>query len=145
MIGTVLSVLGPMFVLDLRTPPVAAWCTVFTAVVVQGVPFLLLRTLVSAAIGAFVWERALSRVLPRTPSLAVPVVRGASCFRGVRVPRCRWRPVSCGVGAPPAAAFAFLLSAPAINPVVLVATSLAFPGRPLVVVARFVGSLATAS
>ncbi len=30
----------------------------------------------------------------------------------------------------PAAAFAFLLSAPAINPVVLVATAVAFPGQP---------------
>ena len=41
-------------------------------------------------------------------------------------------------------AVAFLLSAPAINPVVLVATSVAFPGRPLVVVARLVASLVTA-
>ncbi len=44
----------------------------------------------------------------------------------------------------PAAALAFLLSAPAVNPVVLVATSVAFPGQPLMVLARLVASLATA-
>jgi uncharacterized membrane protein YraQ (UPF0718 family) len=47
-------------------------------------------------------------------------------------------------GAPPAAAFAFMLAAPAINPVVLVSTAVAFPGRPEMVAARFLASLATA-
>jgi uncharacterized membrane protein YraQ (UPF0718 family) len=47
-------------------------------------------------------------------------------------------------GVAPSAALAFLLSAPAINPVVLVATSVAFPGRPVVVLARFAASLLTA-
>lgn len=45
----------------------------------------------------------------------------------------------------PAAAFAFLLSAPAINPVVLTATAVAFPGNPAMVGARLLASLATAS
>jgi uncharacterized membrane protein YraQ (UPF0718 family) len=43
-------------------------------------------------------------------------------------------------GVTPAAALAFLLSAPAINPVVLVATSVAFPGRPVMVLARLAAS-----
>jgi uncharacterized membrane protein YraQ (UPF0718 family) len=41
----------------------------------------------------------------------------------------------------PAAALAFLLSAPAINPVVLVATSVAFPANPAMVWARLLASL----
>jgi uncharacterized membrane protein YraQ (UPF0718 family) len=44
-------------------------------------------------------------------------------------------------GATPAAAFAFLLSAPAINPVVLASTAVAFPGKPEVVAARLLASL----
>ena len=44
-------------------------------------------------------------------------------------------------GVAPAAALTFLLAAPAINPVVLVATAVAFPGRPEMVAARFVASL----
>jgi uncharacterized membrane protein YraQ (UPF0718 family) len=46
---------------------------------------------------------------------------------------------------PAAAALTFLLAAPAVNPVVLVATSVAFPGRPEMVVARFGASLLAAT
>ncbi|MYR44820.1 hypothetical protein GTW67_22980 [Streptomyces sp. SID5910] len=144
-IVTVAGVLGPMLALDLYTPPVAAWWTVFTAVVVQGVPFLLLGALVSAAVGALVPERVFTRLLPRSPALAVPLAGVA----GAVLPGCECAsvPVAGSLmrrGVAPAAALAFLLSAPAINPVVLVATSLAFPGHPMMVVARMVASLATA-
>jgi uncharacterized membrane protein YraQ (UPF0718 family) len=47
-------------------------------------------------------------------------------------------------GVPPGPAVAFLLAAPSVNPVVLVATAVAFPGQPKVVLARFVASLTTA-
>jgi uncharacterized membrane protein YraQ (UPF0718 family) len=144
-IVTVASVLGPTLALDLYTPPVAAWWTVFTAIAVQGVPFLLLGTVVSAAIGAFVPERVLTRLLPRNQALAVPVAGAA----GVVLPGCECAsvPVAGSLmrrGVAPAAALAFLLSAPAINPVVLVATSLAFPGQPEMVLGRLVASLVTA-
>ncbi|MEW2401756.1 permease [Streptomyces sp. NPDC046862] len=144
-IATVASVLGPALALDLATPAMAAWWTVFTAVVVQGVPFLLLGTLVSAAIGAFVPERVFSRLLPRNPALAVPVAGAA----GVVLPGCECAsvPVAGSLmrrGVAPAAALAFLLSAPAINPVVLVATSIAFPGQPMMVAGRLVASLSAA-
>ncbi|MWA16213.1 permease [Streptomyces sp. BA2] len=143
-IVTVAGVLGPMLALDLYTPPVAAWWTVFTAVVVQGVPFLLLGALVSAAVGSLVPERVFTRLLPRSPALAVPVAGAA----GAVLPGCECAsvPVAGSLmrrGVAPAAALAFLLSAPAINPVVLIATSLAFPGQPTMVVARFTASLAT--
>ncbi|MEV6167906.1 permease [Streptomyces sp. NPDC051954] len=144
-IATVVSVLGPMLALDLYTPPVAAWWTVFTAVVVQAVPFLLLGTVVSAAIGAFAPEKVFSRLLPGNQALAVPVAGAA----GVVLPGCECASVPVAEslmrrGVAPAAALAFLLSAPAINPVVLVATSIAFPGQPAMVLGRLVASLATA-
>ena len=46
-------------------------------------------------------------------------------------------------GVAPSAALAFLLAAPAVNPIVLVSTAVAFPGEPRMVVARFLGSLLT--
>jgi uncharacterized membrane protein YraQ (UPF0718 family) len=49
-----------------------------------------------------------------------------------------------GEGTSGAAALTFMLSAPAINPVVLVATAVAFPGQPAMVLARCVASLITA-
>ena len=47
-------------------------------------------------------------------------------------------------GIPEGAALTFLLAAPAINPIVMVSTAVAFPGRPEMVVARFCASLVTA-
>ncbi|MFF7351804.1 permease [Streptomyces filipinensis] len=126
-------------------PAVQAWRTVCLAVTVQALPFLLLGTALSGAINAFVPERVFRRVLPRHPVLAVPVAGVA----GVVLPGCECASVPVansliGRGVPPAAAFAFLLSAPAVNPVVLTATAIAFPGNPAMVLARLLASLATA-
>ncbi|MFE1314916.1 permease [Streptomyces sp. NPDC058755] len=126
-------------------PAVQAWRTVCLAVTVQALPFLLLGTALSGAINAFVPERVFTRVLPRRPVLAVPVAGVA----GAVLPGCECASVPVassliGRGVAPAAAFAFLLSAPAINPVVLTATAIAFPGNPAMVLARLLASLAAA-
>ncbi|GHH44810.1 permease [Streptomyces candidus] len=123
-----------------------AWQTITVAVLVQALPFLLLGTLVSGAVNAFVPAHVFGRMLPRNPALAVPVASAA----GVVLPGCECAsvPVAGSLirrGVTPAAAFAFLLSAPAINPVVLVSTAVAFPGAPEMVAARLVASLATAA
>ncbi|HEV7203979.1 MAG TPA: permease [Jatrophihabitans sp.] len=127
-------------------PAVANFATVFVAIVLQAVPFLALGITVSAAIATFVPPGLLPRVLPKRPELAVPV----AAVVGAALPGCECGSVPIARrlvdrGAPPAAALSFLLSAPAINPVVLVATSVAFPGRPEMVLARFVASLLAAS
>jgi hypothetical protein len=81
-------------------------------------------------------------MLPGRPVLAVPAAAAA----GAALPGCECGSVPVAarlvsIGVTPAAAFAFLLSAPAINPVVLVSTAVAFPGRPMMVLARLVASL----
>ncbi|XDO64458.1 permease [Streptomyces sp. RLB1-33] len=130
----------------LERPAVAAWRTVCLAITVQALPFLLLGTALSGAINAFVPAVLFTKVLPRRPALAVPVAGVA----GAVLPGCECAsvPVANSLirrGVTPAAAFAFLLSAPAINPVVLTATAVAFPGNPAMVGARLLASLATAS
>lgn len=118
--------------------------TVFVAVCVQAMPFLVLGVLVSGAIAAFVPARLLRKVLPRNEIAAV----GVAGLAGVALPGCECASVPVArrlmqQGVPPAAAIAFLLAAPAVNPVVLVATAVAFPNAPLTVPARFLGSLLT--
>ncbi|MFI5688698.1 permease [Streptomyces sp. NPDC051636] len=127
-------------------PALQAWRTVCLAVTVQAMPFLLLGTALSGAINAFVPARVFTRLLPGRPALAVPVASVA----GAVLPGCECASVPVansliGRGVTPAAAFAFLLSAPAINPVVLTATAIAFPGNPAMVLARLLASLATAA
>lgn len=127
------------------SPAMATWATVFVSIVVQAIPFLVLGVAVSALIAVFVPPSFFARALPSRPVLAVPVA--GLC--GVVLPGCECGsvPIAGGLvrrGVTPAAAFAFLLSAPAINPVVLVATAVAFPGRPEMVFARFAASAVTA-
>jgi uncharacterized membrane protein YraQ (UPF0718 family) len=115
------------------------------AVCVQALPFLVFGVLLSGVIAAFVSPAALRRALPARPAVAVPVAGAA----GLVLPGCECASVPVarrliGQGVPDAAALTFLLAAPAINPVVLVATAVAFPGEPRMVLARFIGSLATA-
>ena len=100
----------------------------------QAVPFLVLGVVISGSIAAFASPELLRKLLPRNETAAVDVAGLA----GIALPGCE-----CGVvpvarrlmdqGAPGAAASAFLLSAPAVNPVVLIATAVAFPGQPAAV------------
>ncbi|MGW1744956.1 permease [Streptomyces sp. NPDC002092] len=126
----------------LSAPVMQSWMTVFVAVLVQALPFLVLGVLLSAAIAVFVPPAFFARALPSRPALAVPVAGMA----GAMLPGCECAsvPVAGALvrrGVTPAAALAFLLSAPAINPIVLTATAVAFPRNPEMVVGRFVASL----
>ncbi len=141
----VIFALQPVLVGLFDGAAVQAWSTVFVAVVVQAVPFLVLGVVVSALIATYVPASFFRRVLPRSTMAAVP----AAGLAGAVLPGCECAsvPISARLisrEVPPAAALAFLLSAPAINPVVLVATAVAFPGRPEVVAARFAASLGAA-
>ncbi|WP_188305096.1 permease [Streptomyces sp. CBMA123] len=147
LVAGILAVLVGRHVLGDWTGPawLEAWGAVFVAVCVQALPFLLLGVVLSAAIAAFVPARLLERALPRNPLLAVPIAGAA----GVVLPGCECASVPVAErliarGVAPAAALAFLLSSPAVNPVVLVATAVAFRGQPELVAARFLASLATA-
>ncbi|MDW5322391.1 permease [Plantactinospora sp. KLBMP9567] len=129
----------------LSTPRLQTWTTVFVSVMVQAVPFLVFGVVLSAVIAVFVPRSFWARALPRHPALAVPVASAA----GVVLPGCECGsvPIAGSLirrGVTPAAALAFLLAAPAINPIVLAATAVAFPGNPEMVVGRAVASLVVA-
>jgi len=114
--------------------------TIFLGVFIEALPFLLLGTLASGAIQVFVAPDLLQRFSPRSPVLAALV--GATmglCFLPVcecgTVPATRRLLVK---GAPLPLGIAFLLAAPAVNPVVIVTTAIAFRDQPLIVVGRVV-------
>ena len=130
----------------LRSPSIGHWTNVFIAVSMQALPFLVLGVVVSGAIATFLRPSLIRRALPKRATLAIPV----AALSGVILPGCECSSVPVAArlaerGVPVPAALAFLLSAPAVNPVVLVATAVAFPHRPALVVARFVASVLTAT
>lgn len=120
--------------------------TVFCGVFVQAVPFLALGVVVSGLIATFVSPERLARWVPRRPAVAVL----AAGIGGAALPGCECGSVPVARrlfgegGATGAAALTFMLAAPAINPVVLVATAVAFPGTPMMVVGRMGASFLTA-
>lgn len=140
----VIAFRGPLLEL-FDVPVLRRASTVFVAICVQALPFLVLGTLLSGAVAAFASPELLRRVLPRRQPLAI----GAAGAAGVVLPGCECAAVPVarrliGQGVPDAAALAFMLAAPAVNPIVLVATAVAFPQHPEMVAARFAGSMATA-
>jgi uncharacterized membrane protein YraQ (UPF0718 family) len=130
---------------QVRWAALQTWATVFVAICVQALPFLVAGVALSAAITVFVPAGFWARALPRHPAAAVPVAGAA----GAVLPGCECAsvPVAAGLmarGVTPPAALAFLLASPAINPIVLVSTAVAFPNQPEMVAARFAASLAVA-
>jgi uncharacterized protein len=126
-------------------PAVRTWTTVFVAIMVQAVPFLVGGVVIAAAIAVFVPRSFWQKALPRNPALAVPVAGAA----GAVMPGCECGsvPIAGSLvrrGVSQAAALTFLLAAPAINPIVLVSTAVAFPNNPKMVLARGMASLAVA-
>lgn len=113
----------------------------FTAIVasifLEAMPFLALGALLSATIQVLVPADRLVRVFPK--GVAGGIAVGVSA--GFILPTCE-----CGVvpiarrlmhkGVPVPAAVAFMLSAPVINPVVLISTYVAFRGSPAMVIGR---------
>jgi uncharacterized membrane protein YraQ (UPF0718 family) len=129
----------------LSIPSVSAWVTVFAAICIQASPYIALGVFISTVIAVCIPPSFFTRVLPSDTWLAIPVAGLA----GAALPGCECGSVPVAAtlmrrGVPASPAVAFLLSAPAINPVVLVATSVAFPGEPRMVLARALASLLTA-
>jgi uncharacterized protein len=104
--------------------------TRFLGVFIEAVPFLLLGTLVSGLIEAFLDPADLLRVVPRQPVLAA-LLGG---LLGFAFPVCE-----CGVvpvtrrlyrkGLPVPVGIAFLLASPVVNPIVIASTYTAFHQR----------------
>lgn len=145
-VGLIVVLVGQRWIVGwFDSPRLQAGATIFVSIIVQALPFLVLGVVLSGAIAAFVPASFWRRALPSRPCLAVPV---AGCA-GAVLPGCECAsvPVAGGLiarGVAPAAALAFLLSAPAINPIVIASTFVAFPNDPEMAAARFVASLITA-
>lgn len=102
----------------------------FLSILLEGLPFLLLGTILSGLIDQFLPARLMTRLLPRN-AFAGALVSG---LLGLIFPMCE-----CGVvpiirrlmakGLPPSNAITYMLSAPIVNPIVAISTYAAFRGQ----------------
>ncbi|MGK0185258.1 MAG: uncharacterized membrane protein YraQ (UPF0718 family) [Verrucomicrobiales bacterium] len=101
----------------------------FISILLEGAPFILLGTLISGFIDAYLPKNAMDRLLPKNRVLAI----FASGLLGAIFPVCE-----CAIvpvirrlvkkGLPVACAVTYMLSAPIINPITVVSTYSAFKG-----------------
>ena len=103
---------------------------VFSSLLIEAVPFVLLGAVVSAAIEVFVPTRFFEKLtgLPR------PLQLPAAALTGFAFPVCECGSVPvarrlAAKGLSPAAAVTFMLAAPILNPVVIASTFVAYRGR----------------
>ena len=114
------------------TAGVETFVLVFTSIVVEALPFILLGALVSAAIEVYVPDRTFER-LARLPSvLQIP----GAALGGLAFPVCECGSVPVARrlisrGMHPGAGLAFMLAAPILNPIVILSTVVAYGGRGL--------------
>ena len=102
----------------------------FLSILFEGIPFLLLGSLLSGAVDAFVPARTMTRLLPGNSALSIVL----SGLLGGIFPMCE-----CGSvvvirrfikkGLPVSCAVTYMLSAPIVNPVVALSTFAAFRGQ----------------
>lgn len=111
---------------------VETFVLVFTSIVVEALPFILLGALVSAAIEVYVPDRAFDRLARLPVALQIP----GAALGGLAFPVCECGsvPVARRViarGLHPGAGLAFMLAAPILNPIVIMSTVVAYGGRGL--------------
>ena len=107
--------------------------TVFTGIVLQAVPFMLLGALLSSALYAFVPDRLLIKIFPKKYGIGFLT----ALFAGTLFPVCECAAVPLmrslikkGVAMP--IAVTFMLASPIVNPISIVSTLYAFPQQPSV-------------
>jgi uncharacterized membrane protein YraQ (UPF0718 family) len=121
---------------------------VFSSLLIEAVPFVLIGALASAAIEVFVPSSAFERLAKLPKPLQLP----AAGVAGVAFPVCECGSVPvarrlAAKGLMPSAAVTFMLAAPVVNPVVIASTFVAYNGRSTVwvmVIGRFLLGLTVA-
>src|SRR3954454_8361693 len=111
-------------------PAVTTLGVIFTSIVIEALPFILIGAIVSAAIAVFVPDSAFARLARLPRALQVP----GAAVAGVAFPVCECGSVPVARrllvrGLDPAAGVTFMLAAPILNPIVLASTWVAYQGR----------------
>jgi len=121
-----------------KAPAVRTLSLLFSSIVLEALPFMLLGAFVGGLVETFVSRERMASLLPRRQWLAVLVAAGL----GVVFPVCECAVVPvvrrlARKGLPVPAVIAYLLGAPIANPIVAVSTAVAYRFDWLIVASRF--------
>ncbi len=123
--------------LDIDLLEVKVFNTIFISILMQAFPFMLIGVLVSSAMHIFIPDEWIVKVFPKKYGLGFLT----AMFIGILFPVCECaivpvmtRLIKKGVAMP--IAITFMLSAPIMNPIVIISTLYAFPGQPEITLMR---------
>lgn len=118
---------------------------IFLSIVIEALPFVLLGCLISGALQVFLTPERVTKILPKNKLASIAM----GCGLGVFFPSCE-----CGIvpivnqfvkkDVPVYTAFAFMLTAPIVNPIVIFSTFIAFGNSAKFAILRVIGSLLVA-
>lgn len=112
-----------------EAPAFETFALIFSSIVIEALPFILLGALVSAVLGVYVPARLFDRIGRLPLALQVP----GAALSGFAFPVCECGSVPVARrlmkrGVHPAAGIAFMLASPVLNPLVLASTWIAYGG-----------------
>ncbi|WP_085829307.1 permease [Clostridium massiliodielmoense] len=118
------------------------FCTIFTSILLEGVPFILIGSFISSLIQVFVSEEVITRIIPKNRFLGLIL----ASLVGLIFPVCECAivPITKKLvkkGVPLGIAFTFMLSVPIVNPIVIMSTYYAFYNKISIFIIRCVGGV----
>ena len=126
----------------IKTDNVQKFSALFSVIVIEGFPFILIGSFISAVISSYVSEELIIQIIDRTGILSI----FTASFAGILFPVCE-----CGIVSiikkllnkklPLHLAVTLMISVPIINPVVILTTVLAFYGRTDIVIFRIISGI----
>ncbi len=125
---------------NLYMKEVGDFASIFTSIILEAIPFIIIGALVSAVIQTCVSEKLISKIIPNTSILGY---FGAALI-GLIFPVCECAivPITRRLikkGVPIGFGVTFMLAVPIINPVVIISTYYAFYDKQAMVLLRIVG------
>lgn len=125
---------------NLYMKEVGDFASIFTSIILEAIPFIIIGALVSAVIQTCVSEKLISKIIPNTSILGY---FGAALI-GLVFPVCECAivPITRRLikkGVPIGFGVTFMLAVPIINPVVIISTYYAFYDKQAMVLLRIVG------
>lgn len=114
-----------------------AFSRIVVTIFIEAAPFLLIGSLLGALVEEFGSVERMAHLLPKNTAAGI----GLGIVAGIGLPICECGSVPLArrlmrKGIPPHVVLPFMYAAPAINPVVLASTYIAFKGNPLMVLGR---------
>ncbi|KEI11701.1 permease [Clostridium botulinum] len=118
------------------------FCTIFTSILLEAIPFILIGSFISSLIQVFVSEEFVTRIIPKNKFLGLLL----ASLIGIVFPVCECTivPITKKLikkGVPLGVAFTFMLSVPIVNPIVLMSTYYAFYNKFSIFIIRCVGGI----